>query len=667
MKHFRVYGDNIIECIRTVELISENTLFSVTFNYEFKSQSEITATGKMKNEEIVIDLIPGFDKSTKKRWTENILNNLKDNGGTLDETPDAFLTRISNEEKESFVCTIEYCSALQAGNQAWQRSGRAYSTGKTLIPYFYIIEYTKYELDSVTRERKALRDPNAIVPFSYLAYTKTINNPVLQTFFQSEEFDENDEHFRGTDFKTIFSRTTVSNYIVALMLQMDTTVYERDLLEKTKNMVKFLSPETANDKLTKTDIDNFDMDNLLESLEEMTSFNASKKIAKKSASGHIFELNDLFKKYSKGIFSQDLPFGFIPEENINNFCDDLMDLYEMSETEISKMRNQKNIVFTLIKGFKPAGDDNRPDRGILPLLRMTFGEDCFVLTILYGPILKGNYDLLYKDKDALARRNGLWQTIIYMSDFLLIDSNILTNKVEDAFHSADLFDLTNNTFDEEGFKQDFDVVDTRPIGFREDDVDTLIYMACKYQSKDTFIGLCNPPGGDWSGYSVIKEDKEYRWLSLPRVSEDEYKRPDHVIQFKNCKPNKLLIIESKDNPSDLEIDIGTRLIKYIKWLMAFVPSVKKENGIWEKAVNTVSAKEFEFISAGSYIVYDNTDRSSQLFTANVDMIFAFKPVDGKWALTIYTKENSSDFADELLSIFSKEDIIYSLNKIIVTK
>jgi hypothetical protein len=667
MRHFRVYGDNIVECIRTIELIKENSLFSVSFDYSFKSQSVITAKGTIGKEGIIIDLIPGFDKSAKQRWKENILNNLKDNGGTLDETPDAFLTRIRNDEVESFICSIEYCSALQAGNQAWQRSGRAYSTGKTLIPYFYIIEYTRYELDSETRQRKAIRDPNAIVPFSYLAYTNSIKNPVIQAFFQSEEFDGEDDRFAGTDFKTIFSRTTISNYIVALMLEMNTEAFEKDLLIKTKNMVKFLLPDNSDTKLTKTNVEDFDMDNLLGSLEKMTSFNASKKIAKKSATGHIFELNDVFKKYSKGIFSSDLPFGFIPKDKINSFCNDLQKVYGFSNDEVAKLKAQKNIVFTLIKGFKPKGDDNRPDRGILPLLRMTFGDDCFILTILYGPILKNNFDLLFNDNKLLAKKNGLWQTIIYMSNHLLIDSDILTNNPKDTFHSSNLLDLTNFVFEETGFKQDFDIVNTTPIGFREDDVDTLIYMACKYHSKNTFIGLCNPPGGDWSGYSVIKDSNEYRWLSLPRVSEDQYKRPDHVIQFINHSKNKLLIIESKDNPNDLEQDIGTRLINYIKWLMAFVPSVKKENGSWEKAVNKIKASDFDFVSAGSYIVYDDIDRSAQLLKANVDIIFAFKPISGKWKLTIYTKNNTFDFAHEISCIFSSEKIISSIEVKIITK
>ena len=45
--------------------------------------------------------------------------------------------------------------------------------------------------------------------------------------------------------------------------------------------------------------------------------------------------------------------------------------------------------------------------------------------------------------------------------------------------------------------------------------------------------MCNPPGGDWSGVTLLDfgSGAEYRWTSLPRVSGKDGKRPDHVIEF----------------------------------------------------------------------------------------------------------------------------------------
>ena len=104
----------------------------------------------------------------------------------LDEKPDVIITEVK-DNKEHPLVAIEFCSALQAGNQAWQRSGRAYSTGRSLVPYIYIVDFVKYELDS-NRNRKSLRFPNAAVPFSYINYSRNLNNLVVQAFFKSEEF-----------------------------------------------------------------------------------------------------------------------------------------------------------------------------------------------------------------------------------------------------------------------------------------------------------------------------------------------------------------------------------------------------------------------------------------------------------------------------------------------
>lgn len=77
--------------------------------------------------------------------------------------------------------------------------------------------------------------------------------------------------------------------------------------------------------------------------------------------------------------------------------------------------------------------------------------------------------------------------------------------------------------------------------------------------------MCNPPGGDWSGFSVIEGGYENRWLSLPRVSDVvSGKRPDHIVEiFGSFEKPLLLSIESKEKSADLEGDVGTKLVAYI--------------------------------------------------------------------------------------------------------
>lgn len=175
---FRIHGDNIVECERIAKLILEETdptsveislispstiVYNICFNYlghRFEWQ---------------LELLPGFNKAGRRRWEANIFAGLKDSGSFLDETPDAIVTCVENG-LETILYAIEFCSALQAGNQAWQRSGRAFSTGRTGCPYLYIVDFVKYELDApLVREKPyAFRIPPfhiAILAFQERAIT----------------------------------------------------------------------------------------------------------------------------------------------------------------------------------------------------------------------------------------------------------------------------------------------------------------------------------------------------------------------------------------------------------------------------------------------------------------------------------------------------------------
>lgn len=86
--------------------------------------------------------------------------------------------------------------------------------------------------------------------------------------------------------------------------------------------------------------------------------------------------------------------------------------------------------------------------------------------------------------------------------------------------------------------------------FSEQDVDTTIHLLFAHQENlKVFEVTCNPPGGDWSGLSILdfETGEEFRWTSLPRVSSAGGKRPDHVIEFLLDNGHwGLLAIESND-------------------------------------------------------------------------------------------------------------------------
>ena len=632
---YRIYGDNIIECFRLIELISKNNIQPLSFDVDFDGISSLLALDEEYG--VAIELYPGFGKADKRRWASSIIENFQKEKALLDETPDAFLTAICGEE-EKILCAIEFCSALQAGNQAWQRSGRAYTVGKTGIPYLYIVDFTKYELDSMTRERKAIRLPNLAVPLSYNAYSKHTGNLVIEAYFRSEEYNPEDPKLKDKGFEKVFSEQDVSNYLFSLMKNLSTAEYEANLFNKNHKMVSLLAPESSASSVVQSDLENLDYDQLVKFIEEYCDFHAKKKIEEKSSdSTELRILNDYLGMYSDGVFSADLPFCMLKKAHVRGFMDLILKAYETNNIDVESILMRDSVVVVIIKGFKPRGDDNRPDRGIMPLIRMIFGESITVLTILYGPILQSSYSLLKDNQDELAQKNGLWKTILYYSDYLLVDAPVISKANVELSHKKELLKTSRDTLKPVAFKQSLPTLNMSIVSLREDDVDDLILTAYQYHDSNVFSGLCNPPGGDWSGMSVLKNTKEYRWLSLPRVSEQQLKRPDHVIQF--LSQNTLLVIESKDYANNLEDNIGPRLSGYVRWLMQFVPSVMKENGQWSLATNSISAREYTFLTAGAFMGEQGDSQAALIRRSNVDLVFNFVPVlkKSKWIVEIAYK------------------------------
>ncbi len=243
MDTFRIHGDNIVECERIANLIvttlNPNDVRTFLISPS-TSTIEIKCMFSGNPVHWRLELLPGFNKNTKRRWKENIFDALKEAGSFFDETPDAIISHI-NDGKEQIILGIEFCSALQAGNQAWQRSARAFSTGRTGCPYLYIVDFVKYELDNTTRQRKNLRFPNAAVPYSYVNYSKTTGNFVAQLYTKSEEFDKARDNSIVNFDESDFGNDILGTYIVKLMLGMDTSQEEEIILKKNMNVVQFLA------------------------------------------------------------------------------------------------------------------------------------------------------------------------------------------------------------------------------------------------------------------------------------------------------------------------------------------------------------------------------------------------------------------------------------------
>ena len=139
IKHFRIHGDNIVECERLYAIITKSIPIHNEERFFLSPACPSVKITTTNFDTLFFKYFPGFNKNTSDRWTSNIFQILKVKGSFLNETPDVLLTEeIGNSEK--ILLAIEFCSALQAGNQAWQRSGRAYSTARANVcPYLYII------------------------------------------------------------------------------------------------------------------------------------------------------------------------------------------------------------------------------------------------------------------------------------------------------------------------------------------------------------------------------------------------------------------------------------------------------------------------------------------------------------------------------------------------
>lgn len=645
---YHIHGDNIIECERIVDYVKAG-LTNVSTKYGFRSPAcvKVLIEGIYQGEKRCFEMVlfPGFNKTSLSRWNDDIYSPIKEAGGFLDETPDAVISYVEDGYEE-ILLAVEFCSALQAGNQAWQRSGRAASTARSGCPYLYIVDFLKFELDTNTRERKNIRYPNPAIPYSYINYSFEGGIFCSQVYVKAEEFQPSlDSRLSGFD-EEYFAESELSEYIVRKMLFLNTDTIENALLEKCFNVVKFLS-RGANAQKNFTELD---WQNIFEKKEDVveysvvkSKFSCSKSIAKKSAATNsVVPFKDLVKKYSRGIGSQDLPMGVVPSPCVASFLNDLRILYPSLISEINQIDANKDLIVALIKGFKPGGDDNRPDRGLLPLIAMLGSSEHQVITFLYGPILNGNLNLLLSVPIDLANRNGLWKSIISLSDFILLNApvlggsrNVITELVDNRKNKEKL--LAYKSKDRLVLRS----IDPTPRCIQEDDADTALHvLLSKTGTGAGFECMCNPPGGDWSGMSIFSSLHEYRWLSLPRVSHGDRKRPDHITEYFGIADKPLLLVtESKGKGADLEPNVGNRLIVYVEWLMNFVPSVKRERGAsdWTVPNKKVISSDYFFVSAGAYIEKSDDDIENIHSLSCCDLLFGISPSDvgNGWNVSLY--------------------------------
>lgn len=623
LRQFHIHGDNVVECERTLRLIQ--AVLAETYSYvigpigspvcpsfDFRKSQE---PGTLR-----FTLFPGFG-----RWHQDILQLIRARGGTLREAADAVLTDASSGQEEPLVA-LEYCGALPAGNQAWQRNGRAYSFGLAGVPYLYIAEIGGYEL-GVTRERKAPRLPNAAVPFSYLSFSASNKTPIVPVFVASPGADTQSRDY----YASVIGESEITDLLRALVLDEDPQATLEALKRKVLNFVR-LRASSARPGRTLTPDQWSQAYNTIEAGGLLVSYLLEKTKLEWSKTAYIESLTSSFRqliivasRLAIGLTSSELPMCLIPADRRSKFAQQVQEIYpRLPRDFVAWLSSEGPLAVCWVMGFKPRGDDARPDRGLPPMARMLVGPDVDLLTVVYGPAPPAHWLMLKEDPPLLVQRSGIWEAILVASTAVLVDS--ATDHVTDhGFLSSHWANLT------ERMEPMSLLVSPPPVRFGENDVDTLVHMLFALLGGGlVFEGMCNPPGGDWSGISLQTPDRstELRWLSLPRVSGEHTKRPDHVLQiFGLAGTPVILAIESKEMATSVEGQIGPRLKAYVSELLTSSASIERPTGSpaqWNHSDKRLSPQEFLLASAIAFLYTGNSNLEEVRARAQADLLMAFE-------------------------------------------
>ena len=152
---FKVLCDNFLEFERFFE-ITLGSLNLKRSDFETKKTCPLAITHK--NLPVSFEVMVGFG-----RWGDNYWESDANKSNYIKENPDVLVSLETNNSKKLFA--IEFCSALPAGNQAWQRFARGKEFSRNGVDYFFISHIGGVELGA-NRKELSIRYPNPIVNFA---------------------------------------------------------------------------------------------------------------------------------------------------------------------------------------------------------------------------------------------------------------------------------------------------------------------------------------------------------------------------------------------------------------------------------------------------------------------------------------------------------------------
>ena len=605
-RNLRIHGDNIIECERTLKMLAEaynsklELLNSPVYlpKYSFKTMNCL----------FTIELLSGHG-----RWSDIDLGDIiYKAGGHLRESADSYLTEIIGD-KEIVILGIEYCSALPAGNNAWQRNGRALSSVLANVPYLYCAEIGGIELDE-NRNPKAPRFPNPVVPFSYVSIsqdTDSICYPVYQvhpTITQDnlKKYNSVLGYYDGLELiRGILEKEDISNIVKSIKDKAEKMVF---ILSEDRKKSDTLKGEEWKELLASPNRTSW----LAKHYQEVWQKKTSDKVI---VSDSIKVLMASMKQISViPVAGKDLPLCIVPKHKVSLLKKVFQKIYKGINVSLD---SKKDLALVWITGFKPKGDDSRPDRGLSPLCRMILGKDTNIMAIVYGPGPHKTWEKLINSPDELCKSNGLFESIFSCCNYMFVDS--ITCEKPIFMRLALKLNKNTDTIQ-------FPFIPQPEVKFFEHDIDCAIHqILSSHKELGVFESFCNPPGGDWSGVTIHKNSKEYMWTSLPRVSKTN-KRPDHIFQIERNGKTHFVSIESKGYGKDLEKNIGNRLKEYIQELFSSEPSAYKYNtqSGWKFFNGSIGKIKSTMVSVGAFLYKNEYELASNLHRGNLDAVFAFE-------------------------------------------
>jgi len=671
MTLFHIYGDNVVECSRTLDYIMKGFPRDTIVGSKKDFTNITTPTFYLKarindkEESYAFKFFPGTNAT---RWNKDIYKEfVLDRGGLLREGADALITKVEDGH-EIPLLALEFSAALAAGNNAWQRSGRAISLDQANIPYFYLVHIGGKELkkDGTTAERYS----NPSIPFSFSLNTLQNDSQTMFVYSPAPEADIS----VISKFENCYGDLVFSEVLYKLINNMD---YQNELDILNEKNIEFLKVRSSFTNKISFDADDYDLiledsnpyDKLIEvTKSKKTSWNKKlKKEIKDQLPETMIETLETISDYAYSFLTKDIPICLIPKELRTEFAKDIEEIYSNKLGDDFKewLYEEDDLVICVVNGFKPRGDDSRPDRGLLPLAKMLTNRQ--VLTIVYGTAAPSMWEKLEDNPQRLLKENGLWTSILNFSEGILVDSPTRS-------------DFPTNAY----YKTHWAVGMTTPVALStpeeiypfprrtgEQDVDSAIHLLFNY-SGIAFESSCNPPGGDWSGISLVKEDLVYRWTSLNRVSGVNSKRPDHIYQLKYQNTDTLLIVESKGIYAEVirtEKNVGPNMTEYLTKLLSRPSNAKKKiDTDWQSCNDSIDIDNYNLITAVAYKlrkpIEDHLSEMQDLILyTNVELVFALELRESCSILHIFSANKIiHKFAEYIQENFSSSQLPIQIYK-----